>query len=146
SGVTVVYTSHYMEEVEALCTRIGIIDHGRLAACDTLPRLLQMLRGLIRCRIAALPDGLRERLARLPYCQLKVVAQLGSPEGASGNSPGRSPGAAAEVELECVDVQGTLVRLIGVLNESQAQLLHIETREPNLERVFLHLTGRALRD
>ena len=41
AGVTVVYTSHYMEEVQALCTRIGIMDHGRLIACDTLPALLR---------------------------------------------------------------------------------------------------------
>src|SRR5439155_666162 len=47
-GVTIVYTSHYMEEVQALCTRVGIIDHGRLIACDTLPALLQKLTGLLR--------------------------------------------------------------------------------------------------
>ncbi len=45
AGVTVVYTSHYMEEVQALCPRIGIIDHGKLIACDTLPALLQHLDG-----------------------------------------------------------------------------------------------------
>ena len=43
-GVTVVYTSHYMEEVQALCNRIGIMDHGRLIACDTLPALLRPSR------------------------------------------------------------------------------------------------------
>ena len=37
AGMTIVYTSHYMEEVQALCPRIGIIDHGKLIACDTLP-------------------------------------------------------------------------------------------------------------
>ena len=41
AGLTIVYTSHYMEEVQALCPRVGIIDHGRLIACDTLPNLLQ---------------------------------------------------------------------------------------------------------
>lgn len=48
--------------------------------------------------------------------------------------------------LESSDVRGTLVRLVGVLNDLQVELLHLETEEPNLERVFLHLTGRALRD
>src|SRR5437868_6750787 len=58
SGVTVVYTSHYMEEVEALCSRIGIIDQGKLRACDTLAGLLRMLRGLIRCRLSPLTPQL----------------------------------------------------------------------------------------
>jgi ABC-2 type transport system ATP-binding protein len=126
-GLTVVYTSHYMEEVQALCTRIGIIDHGRLAACDTLPRLLQQLRGLIRCRLSDLGPALRERLKELPDCL--VVERDGR-----------------VLELECADVKGTLVRLIGVLNELQVELLSLESEEPNLERVFLHLTGRGLRD
>src|SRR5579864_4619572 len=53
-GMTLVYTSHYMEEVQALCGRIGIMDRGRLAACDTLPRLLHLLPGTIRFRVASL--------------------------------------------------------------------------------------------
>ena len=47
AGLTVVYTSHYMEEVQALCPRIGIIDHGRLIACDMLPNLLRQLSGAV---------------------------------------------------------------------------------------------------
>src|SRR3954454_18921669 len=54
AGMTVIYTSHYMEEVQALCDRIGIMDRGRLRACDTLPRLLQELRCLIRFRVSDL--------------------------------------------------------------------------------------------
>src|SRR5206468_5533059 len=52
AGVTVVYTSHYMEEVQALCRRIGIMDRGRLVACDTLTGLLRQLTGLVRFRVA----------------------------------------------------------------------------------------------
>ena len=62
-GVTVLYTSHYMEEVQALCTRVGIIDHGRLVACDTLPNLLRRVRSVIRCRVSAISPALREREA-----------------------------------------------------------------------------------
>ncbi len=51
AGVTIVYTSHYMEEVQALCQRIGIIDHGRLVASDTLANLLRRVRSVIRCRV-----------------------------------------------------------------------------------------------
>lgn len=127
AGVTVVYTSHYMEEVQALCSRVGIIDHGRLIACDTLPRLLQQLEGLIRVRVPEVTPALRERVKQLPGVRL-------------------AEGADRILELECRDVKGTLVRVLAILNELQVELTHLETEEPNLERVFLHLTGRALRD
>jgi ABC-2 type transport system ATP-binding protein len=126
-GLTVVYTSHYMEEVEALCTRIGIIDQGELKACDTLPHLLQLLRGLIRCRMSAVTEALRERVKDFPDCRM---VQTGP----------------NEIELHCANVNGTLVRLIGLINEIGIELTHLETEEANLERVFLHLTGRQLRD
>src|SRR6478672_6647237 len=70
AGVTVVYTSHYMEEVQALCSRVGIIDHGRLVACDTLQGLLQQLNGLIRFHVPRPTPALRERLKGLPDCAL----------------------------------------------------------------------------
>ena len=50
------------------------------------------------------------------------------------------------LELECRDVKTALMRVIALLNELQIELISLETTEPNLERVFLHLTGRALRD
>ena len=62
AGVTVVYTSHYMEEVESLCRRIGIIDHGRLIANDTLPALLQQLDGEIRFQTHPAATGCGTRL------------------------------------------------------------------------------------
>jgi ABC-2 type transport system ATP-binding protein len=125
-GTTVVYTSHYMEEVQALCSRVGIIDHGRLVACDTLQGLLTHLTGLVRFRVPQPTPVLRERLKELPDCTL---AERDS-----------------TLELECGDVKGTLLRLVALLNEARVELMSLETEEPNLERVFLHLTGRALRD
>jgi linearmycin/streptolysin S transport system ATP-binding protein len=127
AGVTIVYTSHYMEEVQALCARIGIIDHGRLIACDTLQGLLRQLQGLIRCRVPQMTPLLHERVRQLPK-----ITQLQSEDG--------------ELLLECSDVKGTLVQLIALLNELHLPLEGLETEEPNLERVFLHLTGRGLRD
>src|SRR5262245_5770391 len=130
-GMTVIYTSHYMEEVEGLCSRIGIIDHGRLLACDTLAGLLRSMRGLIRFRVGpqASPHELgplEQRLRELPGC---TFTRRGD-----------------DLELECGDVKGVLLRLIALLNEQRVDLAQLETQEPNLERVFLHLTGRALRD
>ncbi len=127
NGVCIVYTSHYIEEVQALCSRIGIIDHGRLIACDALPALLQKMEGVIRFRVPHSTPALVERLQALPDARLR----------ASGDT---------EFELECRDVKASLMRLISLLNELQLELTSLETTEPNLERVFLHLTGHALRD
>src|SRR5437868_6457376 len=118
--MTVVYTSHYMEEVEALCRRIGIMDHGRLIACDTLPALLQKMNGLIRLRVREVPAALRDRLQQLPEVRLE-------------SQNGRT------LELECRNVQATLIRLVGVLQDLHVELTHLELQEPNLERVFLEL-------
>jgi ABC-2 type transport system ATP-binding protein len=135
AGVTVVYTSHYMEEVQALCRRVGIIDHGRLIACDTLPNLLRQLEGLIRFRVTEMTPALRERIKGLPDAHLLDRAGAGA-ELANGQV----------VEVECRDVKGTLLQLVGILNDLRAETMGLETEEPNLERVFLHLTGRGLRD
>src|SRR5262249_43246672 len=126
-GVTVGYTSPYMEEVEDLCRRLGIIDHGRLIACDTLPALLKQLHGTIRFRVRQATAELRERVRQLP-----------------GVQPVESNGRL--LELECEDVQKTLLRLVSTLQDLHLELTSLETQEPNLERVFLRLTGRALRD
>lgn len=126
-GMTLVYTTHYMEEVQALCSRIGIMDRGRIAACDTLTHLLQTLPGTIRFRVKPLTPGLRERLKALPD------ALLCEREGRL-------------LELECGDVKLALVELMRLLQQERAELIHLDIEEPNLERVFLHLTGRQLRD
>jgi len=126
-GVTIIYTSHYMEEVQALCPRIGIIDHGRLVACETLQNLLGQLPGRLRLSVRILPE--------------KTIARLHSLEGmrATVSDPGI-------IEIECYDVKRVLTQLLPILNEEQLELTGLESEEPNLERVFLHLTGRALRD
>jgi ABC-2 type transport system ATP-binding protein len=127
AGMTIIYTSHYMEEVAALCPRIGIIDHGRLIACDTLPNLLRRLPGVIRFQVSAFSASLRHKLEHLPQAHLRH--QNGS-----------------ICELECVDMKVSLLALVALLQEEKMELTSLETEEPNLERVFLHLTGRALRD
>jgi ABC-2 type transport system ATP-binding protein len=127
AGVTVVYTSHYMEEVQALCTRVGIVDRGRLVQCDTLSNLLALLGGQVRLRVDRLEEGLLERLGELPEVRLSRQGDR-------------------ELLLECRNAKDALVRLVGVLNELKVELTGLEIEEPNLERVFLHLTGKALRD
>jgi ABC-2 type transport system ATP-binding protein len=127
AGMTIVYTSHYMEEVQALCTRVGILDHGVLIACDTLANLLRQLPGVIRLRLANHATSLNKKLSELPGARL-VKWELPT------------------VELECADVKTVLLDVVATLNDEQVHLTSLETEEPNLERVFLHLTGRGLRD
>lgn len=127
TGVGIVYTSHYIEEVQALCSRVGIIDHGQLIACDDLDAMLRKINGVIRFRVPQATPDLEERVRQIPGAHLN--GQVGE-----------------AMELECRDVKSALMRLIAVLNELHIELVSLETIEPNLERVFLHLTGRALRD
>jgi ABC-2 type transport system ATP-binding protein len=126
-GTTIIYTSHYMEEVQALCTRVGIIDHGQLIACDTLPALLRQLPGLIRIRLAQPVQALRERLANIPDMKLTAPDEL-------------------SLDLAATDVKPVLMRLLALMADLHVDLTSLEIHEPNLERVFLHLTGRGLRD
>jgi ABC-2 type transport system ATP-binding protein len=126
-GVTVVYTSHYMEEVQALCTRVGIIDHGVLIACDTLSGLLSLLGGEISLRVKRLGSELLERLQALPEVRVSRQGERG-------------------LLLICRNVEQTLVSLVAALNATQTELTGLEIHEPNLERVFLHLTHKTLRD
>ncbi|MFN4259881.1 MAG: ABC transporter ATP-binding protein [Gemmataceae bacterium] len=125
AGMTIIYTSHYMEEVQALCSRVGIIDHGRLIACDNVSALLRRLDSVIRVRVTEITPSLRERL--------KVGQHLREVDGST-------------LEIECADVPATLAALMKTLHEERENLIGLETQEPNLERVFLHLTGRDLRD
>ena len=127
AGVTVVYTSHYMEEVQALCRRVGIIDHGRLVACDALAELLRRVRGAIRFRVDPVTSPLLQRLQALP--EARLVSRQGK-----------------GMELECADVRATLLQLMALLNELQIDLHALETEEPNLEHVFFDLTQTDLRD
>jgi ABC-2 type transport system ATP-binding protein len=126
SGVTVVYTSHYMEEVQTLCERIGILDRGRLIACDTLPARLQLLEGALKLTLASDPSAVRRRLEALPGVR---VAR-------DGNT----------LRVASADVSATLLEVVRILRELDVELVGLETHEPNLERVFLHLTERTLRD
>jgi ABC-2 type transport system ATP-binding protein len=126
-GVTVIYTSHYMEEVQSLCTRIGIMDNGKLVACDTLDALLSQEEGRIRFRVARDAAQLLERVGQMP--SVRLTQHDGEP-----------------IQLKCRDVRATLAKLVTMVNEAQNELTNLEIEEPNLERIFLHLTGRELRD
>ncbi|HWI63527.1 MAG TPA: ABC transporter ATP-binding protein [Symbiobacteriaceae bacterium] len=125
--MTVIYTSHYMEEVEYLCTRVGIIDHGRLIAQGTL-------------------DQVRRLAGEDTAVRLKVQKPTEQMAAALKSVPGVKGARIEEKTLVCLvpSVAETLAPLMAAAGSFKIQGVEIE--EPNLEAVFLHLTGRALRD
>jgi ABC-2 type transport system ATP-binding protein len=126
TGVTIIYTSHYMEEVQSLCTRVGIMDNGKLVACDTVEALLSREEGRITFRIRQAPGDLRQQLESIPNVRVLYRDDTW--------------------ELRCRDVDATLARLVQFLHDRHVEMLGLEIEQPNLERIFLHLTGRELRD
>jgi ABC-2 type transport system ATP-binding protein len=126
-GTTIVYTSHYMEEVQTLCRRVGIIDHGKLIACDEIAKLLTLLPSVIRIRIAGPAEETRRAASGIEGALVRKATEGG-------------------ITIECSSVPVVLPRLMAVCQDRHWTIESLETAEPNLERVFLHLTGRALRD
>jgi ABC-2 type transport system ATP-binding protein len=128
-GMAVLYTTHYMEEAERLCDRVGILDEGRLIAEGT-PRELTLLVGeRDRVRLTATGDltGAAAALRQIPTVRQATVAGDGIDvveENARTSLPHL---------LQAAATAGTVVRSVTV-------------EEPDLEAVFLHLTGKSLRD
>jgi linearmycin/streptolysin S transport system ATP-binding protein len=128
-GLGVLYTTHYMEEAERLCDRIGIIDQGKLIAEGTRRELVASIGD--RDRVLMGVAGGREEL----------VAAVGI---ANGIDSVRA--VEAGVEILCRDGRSLLPRLVETAVRSGAQITSVEVIEPDLETVFLHLTGKALRE
>jgi len=130
-GMTVLYTTHNMEEAQELSSRIGIIDHGKLIALGTLAELTRLV-------------------GEEDVVELHVGADHDHPDllGALNGVPGVSQASRANgtVRLLARDGHAALPELITLANRLGVPADSVSIREPNLEAVFLHLTGRALRD
>jgi ABC-2 type transport system ATP-binding protein len=128
-GRAVLYTTHYMEEAERLCDRVGIIDAGRLVAEGTRRELVGQLGELDRLQISATGDlaALSAECRNLPGVQDATVV-----EGA--------------VHLLATGGRQLLKGVIEAADRAGADVASVELVEPDLETVFLHLTGKALRD
>ncbi|MDZ4178832.1 MAG: ABC transporter ATP-binding protein [Coriobacteriia bacterium] len=130
AGMTVLYTSHYMEEVELLCDRVAIVDHGKVIAMGTLAELRTLVGDADIVRVGV-DDTLSEDA-------LAAVSSL----------PGVQKAERADSMLEALatDGGGALAGIISALNAAGEKVHSVEVIEPNLESVFLHLTGKSLRD
>jgi linearmycin/streptolysin S transport system ATP-binding protein len=125
AGLTVIYSTHYMEEATRLCTRIGIIDHGKILALGTLDELLTRLPFEEEIHFAAAPGAARFA------AQLAAHGDIATTDGRHRFRP------RADFKLSA----------FYTLAEAQGLPPRLFTQErPTLEAVFLHLTGRKLRE
>lgn len=127
-GMTIIYTSHYMEEVEYLCERIGIIDHGQFIASGSISELRETIGDRSRIVLSIEKgstdaEGLKKLLGHDDF-------QLGENELVMFHS----------------QPQQILSELIQTVTKAGIKVTSVNIVEPNLESVFLHLTGRSLRD
>lgn len=129
-GKTILYTTHYMEEVERLCDRVVIIDHGKIIVDDTLVHLRKQ---------AAVSNILTLELAEATATDwLPALRQL------AGVRSAELAGVMLAVELEAFDVGAPAVLVL--LRERGQKVIHLASQRPTLESIFLAHTGRQLRD
>ncbi|HAY85357.1 MAG TPA: export ABC transporter ATP-binding protein [Chloroflexi bacterium] len=149
-GMSIVYTSHYMEEVELLCNRVAIIDQGEIIAMDTIKNLIALLGGgVIHVGLEKVDDGLLAKFSHLPGVKsAELTTQpLAPPPVEEVETQEREPVAATPVvKVVAEHSQTAIVSVISYLNEKDINLTSLEILEPNLESVFLHLTGKKLRE
>ncbi len=126
-GRTIVMTTHYMEEADQLCDRIGIVDRGRLLACDA-------------------PAELKKRAPGGTLIELTLDGPAQPLVGAAGALPGMLKAEAEQRVLRAWHPSGgpAIAPLIGVAQEAGRSVTDIHLAEPSLETLFVSLTGRKL--
>ncbi|WP_416829361.1 ABC transporter ATP-binding protein [Ectobacillus polymachus] len=127
-GMTVIYTSHYMEEVEYLCKRIAILDHGQLIALGTKEDLVNQIANgsIIKLKVN---EGKKEFI--------RFVENLANVERVKVNE--------SSIDIFVTD-EKVIGEIVGATVMYQVQIEALEVKKPNLEALFLQLTGRSLRD
>ncbi len=130
-GMTLLYTTHYMEEAEELSHRVGIIDHGEMIAIGTQKELTQQVGEAETLILHVGENDDSEALA-------KTLKDIQGVQQATAVDH--------EVSVVCAEAEDVLAAVVTKANDRGIKIRSIDIREPNLEAVFLHLTGRALRD
>jgi ABC-2 type transport system ATP-binding protein len=128
-GTALLYTTHYMEEAERLCDRVAIIDGGKIRAEGTRRELVELVGQ--RDKVSLGVVGSAARLVEA----LGTVEEIESITSSEGS-----------VEILVEGASGLLPRILDTAQQLDVGVSGVEVVEPNLESVFLHLTGKALRD
>ena len=128
-GATIIYTSHYMEEVEELCTRVVIMDHGKNVANGTSQELKSSLINRETIRVG-LPDKSDKIIAGIKEINhVYKVKEDGD-----------------DLVIKCDGGDHNLVHILSYLNDNNVPFGHVSTELPTLNDVFLEITGKELRD
>lgn len=128
-GATIIYTSHYMEEVEQICTRIAILDHGRTIAAGTKEELKAMIKigEKIMVEAAALDERQLQKIRNLPFIfEVRYEKHI--------------------LSVRCIKGKNNLSRLLDLLQGEEVSFGRVYSELPTLNDVFLELTGKQLRD
>ncbi|EST54172.1 antibiotic ABC transporter ATP-binding protein [Brevibacillus panacihumi W25] len=128
-GCTIIYTSHYMEEVEEICTRIAIMDHGKIIAEGTKEQLESTITDSKEIWIGIKEDD------SLSFDSLRAIQGVTSVRQEEGM-----------IKIVSKAEVNNLNRIIQLLIKDQVEIRSVKEQAPNLESVFLTLTGRNLRD
>ena len=129
AGATIIYTSHYMEEVEELCTRVVIMDHGRNVASGTTQELKSSLISRETIRVG-LPDRSDKIIGDIKEINhVYKVKEDGD-----------------DLVIKCDGGEHNLVHILGYLTDNHIPFGHVSTQLPSLNDVFLEITGKELRD
>ena len=128
-GMAVLYTTHYMEEAERLCDRIGVMDEGSLIAEGTQSELVSTVgeRDLVEISVASLAAAAATALADLPFVESATDVEN-------------------TVEVLLSDAGTHLAEMLATVSEAGSMVRGVNIHQPDLEAVFLNLTGKALRD
>ena len=129
AGMAILYTTHYMEEAERLCDRVGIIDAGEIRAEGTRRDLVALIgqQDLVRLTVTG---NIAAAVAAVQASE--GVVQAGAKDD--------------QLEIQVTDAHRALPRLLDTVEAAGASVRGVDLVSPDLESVFLHLTGRALRD
>ena len=129
NGATIIYTSHYMEEVEQICTRIAIMDQGKKIAEGTKEELKQIIKNTetITIEVLLLTETVLQSIKALEHVYQVTYEQ-------------------EELKVYCSGGMHNLVDVLNILQEQQIAIGRVYTTLPTLNDVFLEITGKALRD
>jgi ABC-2 type transport system ATP-binding protein len=135
-GTTFILTTHYMDEADRLCQRLAVVDHGRILTLDTPAALKRSLPGAQVLDLwVRSPRPLAPRLREVPGV-LNLEAAEAGPEGDG----------LERLRLFVDPADGLLDRVLHAVRDGGADLHHVNLSQPSLEDVYIHLTGRGLRE